>query len=173
MGMRAYVILVTILVAVPSPTLAQSASPDVLTALLAEVRQLRSAMERVVTTAPRIQLLASRLTVQNERLLRVSRDLSAVQQDLDRVAGETGKKLAQFQELEEVISSETDAGRRKGLGAELRMLKHQIDAHAAEEQRLRARETELSGVLAIEQTQWAELNRRLDEFERELASPRR
>jgi predicted nucleic acid-binding Zn-ribbon protein len=167
--MRAYVISLFLLVAIPSTLSAQSAPPDVLSALLGEVRQLRSVMERVVTTAPRIQLLASRLAVQNERLSRASRDLSAVQQDLDRAAAEASRIQAQFQGLESVLSTETDMTRRRAFTGEQGVLKQQLDALAADEQRLRARETELSGILALEQTQWAELNRRLDELERELS----
>lgn len=58
--MRAYVISLFMLAAIPSTLSAQSAPPDVLSALLGEVRQLRSVMERVVTTAPRIQLSCCR-----------------------------------------------------------------------------------------------------------------
>ena len=53
-----------------------------------------------------------------------------------------------------------------------RMLKGQWDATVAAEARLRARDAESANVLALEQAQWADLNRRFDELERELAARR-
>src|SRR5688500_4851523 len=66
----------------------QSATPapardDVLNALLAEVRGLRAAMEQMASAGPRVQLLASRLQLQETRINNMIRRLDEVR---DRTA---------------------------------------------------------------------------------------
>ena len=157
----------------PSLTQAQqSTPPDVLSALLAEVRQLRAAMERAATVTPQIQILGSRLTVQNERLSRAARDLEAVRAEIERVVTGAASATAQAQEVEEQASSRDADPRQRQYADLLKQLKRQIGEATAHEQRLRAREAELAGVLVAEELQWTDLNRRLDDLERSLTSVR-
>jgi hypothetical protein len=53
---------------------------------------------------------------------------------------------------------------------EQRQLKQQVDELVAQEQQLRAREAEVSALVTAEDAQWRDLNSRLDELERALAS---
>lgn len=156
------------------PVLAQSSAPgnDTVSALLVEVRALRIAMERAATTTPQIQLLAARLSVENERLARLTRDADSARQELERVVAASAGLTARSGQLEEILSRENDPARQRDLRQEQAAIKMQLEEQAGQELRLRARDMELSNLVAAEQTQWAELNRRVDQLEQELAARR-
>ena len=146
----------------------QSTSTDAVAALLAEVRQLRIAMERSVTVAPRIELLGTRVAAQSERVSRASRDFDGVRQELDAVATNIASTTARMQDLEQMLSRATDPEQRNVFEQETRDLTRLIEEQTALEQRLRVREADLANALTVEEAQWAELSRRLDELERQL-----
>lgn len=154
------------------PILAQTQSTDPLIVLLNEVRQLRLTMERTAITAPQIQLLASRLAVQNERVSSATRDVATVRREIDEAASSVAMLKGQEGNVEDLLATDTDPTRRGALASRQTEIKQAIEQVSAKEQRLRAREAELSTALAAEQTQWMELNRRLDEVERDIASRR-
>jgi hypothetical protein len=158
------------------PVIAQSngpgSSPDTLSALLGEVRALRVAMERAATTTPQIQLLAARLSVQSERLARAARDADAARQDLERLTTASASMGSRAAAIEEMLSRENDPARQRDLRAEQMAVKMQLEEQAGQEVRLRARESELANLAAAEQTQWIELNRRVDQLEEELSARR-
>src|SRR6476661_11141234 len=56
--------------------------PDVLPALLEEVRGLRAAMEQMASAGPRIQLFTSRLQLQETRINNMIRRLDTVRDSL-------------------------------------------------------------------------------------------
>jgi predicted nucleic acid-binding Zn-ribbon protein len=173
--MKTHVILAAAVIAACTlPAIAQSGSgsPDTLSALLVEVRALRVAMERAASTTPQIQLLAARLTVQNERLARATGEATAVHQELEGLVAGNAMTTNRIAQLEEAIARDTNQETAKQLKAEQAALKMQIDLAAAHETQLRARDTELANLAAAEQGQWVELNRRLDDLERELAAGR-
>jgi hypothetical protein len=171
--MRKNLALVALAAALPALAFAQTSSPDTLSVLLNEVRLLRIALERSATTAPQIQLLGSRLTVQNDRVSRVSRDLDAARNALAHAIEERTMMTARAQELESALARQTDDEMRKQAGDQLRAVRQQVEITTAQEQRLRLQESELLNDLTVEQNQWTDLNRRLDELERTLAQPRR
>jgi predicted nucleic acid-binding Zn-ribbon protein len=167
-------IAIAIVAACALPVVAQSGAggTDTLSALLTEVRALRVAMERAASTTPQIQLLAARLTVQNERLARVSRDADAAQQELERIESQTASMSSRAGQIEEALSRESDPARQRELKAEQTNIKSELEDRTAQEVRVRGREAELASLVAVEQAQWVELNRRLDELERELSARR-
>ena len=158
------------------PVLAQSGSTapgtDALSALLVEVRALRVAMERAATTTPQIQLLAARLSVENERLARATRDADAARQELERLVAETASLTTRAAESEEMLGRETDQERVRQIKMEQAHMKIALEDRAAQEMRLRARESELANLAAAAHTQWVELNRRIDQVEQALADGR-
>jgi hypothetical protein len=152
------------------PLIAQgAASSDPLAALLVEVRALRVAVERAASATPQVQLLAARLSVQSERVSRAAHDADAVHQELMEIERQQSIFAAQAAELQEQIESATDAKVQIELKVQQRALKDQLDGMVANEARLRARDADLANALAAEQTQWAEVNRRVDELERQFA----
>jgi hypothetical protein len=158
------------------PLLAQTAgsgsSGDTLGALLVEVRALRVAMERAATTTPQIQLLAARLSVESERVARATRDADQARQELERVVAEGASLTARAGSFEDAVGRETDPARLLQIKQEQMAIKMAIEEHAGQELRLRARESELANLAAAEQTQWIELNRRIDQLEQDLAARR-
>jgi chromosome segregation ATPase len=163
-----WVLAVTIALTVP--LLAQSGGTDTLSALLIEVRQLRIAMERAATVTPQIQLLGSRLSVQNERLARAGQSHDSAKQELDEVSASLAQLSANIPELESRAAQEPNPVQQRQFVQEHAAARAQASDLAAREQRLRARENELAAVLGAEETQWAELNRRVDEVERSLGA---
>ena len=171
---RHVAIAIAIAAAVSLPVFAQSGASgtDTLSALLVEVRALRVAMERAATTTPQIQLLAARLSVENERLARLTHDADSARQELERVVAVSAGLTARSGEFEEMLSREADPARQRDIRQEQAATKMQLEELAGRELRLRARDMELSNLAAAEQAQWAELNRRVDQLEQELAARR-
>jgi hypothetical protein len=150
------------------PLLAQSTGNDTISALLVEVRLLRQALERSAA-APQVQLLGTRLTVQNARVQSAMRDHEAARAALQQVTS----AFASFTRELETATQEHDRSfatpeRQRQLAQSIAMLKQQIAAASEAEPQHRAREAELAAVVAQEQNQWLLLNRRLDEIERDF-----
>jgi hypothetical protein len=168
-------LIIGVVAACAWPVLAQSGGAggtDTLSALLVEVRALRVAMERAATTTPEIQLLAARLSVQNERLARATRQADDARQELEQILSQSAALTARGGALEEIVARQTDPARQRDMKQEQAAVKMQLDEHAGQELRLRAREAELANLAAAEQTQWTELNRRIDQLEQDLGARR-
>lgn len=157
-------------IALTVPVLAQSAASDTLSALLAEVHQLRIAMERSATITPQIQLLGTRLSVQSERLGRAGQDHDTAAQGLEEISSMGAQLSARLAEFDARATKEPNQDRQRALLQEQASIMEQLSDITAREQRLRVREAQLAAVLGAEETQWAELNRRVDEVERSLAA---
>jgi hypothetical protein len=151
------------------PLLAQSAANDTLIALLTEVRLLRQALERSAA-APQIQLLGTRLAVQNERVQSATRDHQAAREALQTVVNQIGDITTRLQELGDASDRTTgNAQKQFELAQSQAGLKAELTGLTLRESQLRTRESELATVVAAEQNEWLLLNRRLDEFEKTLA----
>jgi len=159
--------LVALLAFCAIPLLAQSAGNDTLAALLAEVRLLRQALERNAS-APQVQLLGTRLTIQNERLLAAVKDHDTVRTQLQEAANAIAQLTADVAATEDA-APDRNAALQRQIEQQRAAMKTQLAALTAGEAQLRARETELAAAVAEEQNQWLLLNRRLDEMERSLA----
>jgi chromosome segregation ATPase len=150
------------------PLFAQSATTDTLTALLTEVRLLRQALERSAA-APQIQLLGTRLAVQNERVQAATRDHQAIREALQTVVNQIGGLTTRLQEISDASDRTTLPQKQRELEEMQAGTKAELASLTVRESQLRARESELATALASEQNEWLLLNRRLDEFEKSLA----
>lgn len=155
-------------VAVQPNVARQPAGPDPIPALLAEVHELRIVMERAATVGPRIQLLTSRMTLQDERVFRIARQTESLRDELDRIVVQRKEFATRAKQLEDLIVSETDPQKRRDLEDAQRFLKSEVETQTAREQLLQNRQAESVNMLALEQAQWNELVQRLDELERAL-----
>ena len=151
------------------------APPDVLPALLTEVRGLRAAMEQMASAGPRIQLFTSRLQLQEARIGNMMRRLDTVRDSLDAAQKAFSRTLGQQKQIEEALAehrnSATPESREEAKQAEL-MLEEVKRAAVSSKQtvdRLTAEEMQLAGDIATEQGRWTEINGRLDELERLLS----
>jgi hypothetical protein len=149
------------------PLLAQGASNETLSALLVEVRLLRQALERSAS-APQVQLLGTRLTVQNARLQTAIHDHEIARSELQQVATSILEATARLEELADAVGQNQIPTRRTELEQAQAATKYELANLNRREPPLRARESELAAAVAAEQDQWLLLNRRLDEIERGL-----
>ena len=149
------------------PLLAQSAANDTLGALLVEVRLLRQALERSAA-APQVQLLGTRLTVQNARLQSVIQDHERARAALQDVVSGIASFTRELEATTQQHDVASDPVFKRRLADQMVSLKTQLADSSELETRRRARESELAAAVAEEQNQWLLLNRRLDEIERGL-----
>jgi predicted nucleic acid-binding Zn-ribbon protein len=162
-------ILVVGLLAVPGVYGQNVAASDAtVQALLAEVRQLRLALERSAIVAPRIQVMLQRMQMQQDAANRASKDLDDVRNQIANLANQERSMTTQLKEMEKGAETEQDPVRRKSLENESRMFKGMLENQATSMTQLRAREAETEGRLQTEQAKLSELNERLNVLERQL-----
>ena len=159
-----------LLLGIGIPVVAQQ-KEDPIPALLNEVRLLRLAMERSATVSPRIQLLTSRMALQDERVYRFARQAESINDELERATFQNREFAARAKQMEEMLALEPDLAKRREFEDAQRFMKAEVELQASREQTLRARHTETANLLAAEQTRWVELTQALDELERMLGRP--
>jgi chromosome segregation ATPase len=148
------------------PAAAQAVrSDDLVPALLTEVKGLRAAIEQMASAAPRVQLLSSRLQLQEGRIAGMVRRLDTVRDSMAAARHQYEAMHGSLQMLTDKSSPDGSDDPEGVLGG----LKAQAAAAKANVDRLAAEETQLTTDLASEQARWIEINQRLDELERSLA----
>jgi hypothetical protein len=148
------------------PTVAQTArNEDVLPALLTEVRGLRSAIEQLAGAGPRVQLLSSRLQLQEGRMTAMIRRLDTVRDNLATAK----RELDRARGVEKMFAGEGGKPGATEDNGVLAGFKREVVAAQASVDRLIAEEAQLTQDLTVEQARWTDINRRLDELERALA----
>jgi hypothetical protein len=150
---------------------AQSSSDATMQALLAEVRQLRLALERSAVVAPKIQMTLQRLQIQQDSVSRASRELDATRSQIAKVTEEQSGIAGEIKRGEEMTTQEHDPVRRKDIEGRVMAMKSVLDQQTTRTSELRGREVELSGRLRAEQAKLDELNDRLNVLEKQLESP--
>jgi hypothetical protein len=140
------------------------------TQLLQEVRLLREAIETMVSTGARVQIVFGRLQLQEQRTATAARRLDELRETLARTAREAAEPAARLQEIEEHLrDSALPADQRKALEYEVTQMKRMMAQVEVERQRLQTEETNATNALAVEQGRWLELNQQLEELERALS----
>jgi chromosome segregation ATPase len=145
--------------------------PDVLAALLTEVRGLRAAMETMASAGPRIQLAMGRLQLQEQRMTALATRLDEVRDRRATVEREVTLHKQRIASLEESLRETTLPGQgppRQEVEQALKEVRAEHSAAAANMQRLQSEEAALSQDLAAEQGRWSEINQRLEELDRTL-----
>ncbi len=148
---------------------ASGQQPDVLHALLTEVRLLRSSLERVAHTSAALQLAGLRASMQEERMWRISREVETLRTQVLAAARDVQAAATRLKQLEQEIESESDPGRHRSLEGELPGLRTRLAGLQQMEQELRQREAVMTQSLTAEEGRWHTTNDRLDELERRLA----
>ena len=168
---RIGVVVCTLLLAVAPASGQQSAAskgPDVLQELLAEVRQLRVALERVASENAAIQVVSVRATMQEERLWRISREVDTLRAGLLTASREVQEAATSVRQFEREIADETDGARRRSLEGELPALRTKLQTAREKEQQIQQQEAAMAGSLSTEEGRWQATNARLDDLERRL-----
>lgn len=148
--------------------------PDVLPALLAEVRGLRAAIERMATSGAQVQLALGRLQLQEQRVNTAIRRLDETRTRLSSLQRQMANEEDQLAMMEAALkgiegtASSVQEPERMSLESALTHHRRQIARSRAEIQQLAADEAALNGDVAGEQARWSALNARLEELERSL-----
>jgi chromosome segregation ATPase len=161
-----------------SPAPAKPDTPDIMPALLEEVRGLRHALEHMSSAGPRVQLALGRLQLQEQRMNTAVKRVDEVRARL----GQLQREQVELQEqvgMMEIAIRDHPRGRVAGGTPgdeptqeqieEIRIhQKQRLTSISGEVQRLTAEEVAYSAEAATEQARWTEFNQRLEELERAL-----
>jgi predicted nucleic acid-binding Zn-ribbon protein len=145
--------------------------PDVLSALLTEVRGLRQAMEQMASAGPRVQLALGRLQLQEQRLNTAIRRLEGVRDSTagaERGVAQAQSDIARLQEALKTAEAGGDAADARALALDMAEMKRRLALAHQDLQRWHAEEAQLQQQIAGEQGRWSEINRALEELERAL-----
>jgi DNA repair exonuclease SbcCD ATPase subunit len=166
----AVVIIGAALVAAPQ---AQQPAP-VQTELLAEVRLLRQAIEGLAGTNARVQIVFGRLQLQEQRTATATARLDQARgalDDLNLRATQINDQIKRLEALAEDTGLKPEQLEQTRL--ELRMMTREGERLETERARLMTAESDAAGTLNQEQGRSSDLNRQLDELERQLTKPPR
>jgi predicted nuclease with TOPRIM domain len=144
-------------------------APDVLTALLTEVRGLRAVLEQMATAGPRVQLALGRLQLQEQRIGNQVRRLDSVRAGLLAAQRELEPLERLATEVTQTIRDYPNSEGRREDERKLAEIKAELAKRQVEVQRLLTEESLLTQDISAEQNRWTEFNQRLEELERALA----
>ena len=135
-----------------------------LTALTAEVRQLRLAVEESMRSQTQTQGLGVYLSAQQGRILQVASRLDASRRDLEGITNHSQATANKLENIDDRISRVTNPNERLGLENEKGMMILEQKSISLQEQQARTRENELSQALQLENDRWADLISRLEQL---------
>jgi chromosome segregation ATPase len=150
----------------PSPTVQQ---PDLMPALLAEVKAIRAEVGEVARASTRSQLLLGRVQLQQLHLGRLDQQLAAASARVIEAARDRATIATQLRDLERRRQEEMSADERTAVEADHRRLRAQLKELQSIEEQHRREETELSAALSAEEERLRELASRLDALEARLS----
>jgi chromosome segregation ATPase len=151
---------------------ATATPPEVLAALLVEVRGLRAAMEQMASAGPRVQLALGRLQLQEQRVNTLVRRLEEVRASLAQARRELDPLAERTARFERLSREAAEPEIRRESEEQLKGLKTEVTRANLEVQRLQNEEAALSQDISAEQGRWTEINQRLEELERSLGRNR-
>jgi chromosome segregation ATPase len=176
--MRRTLVLAGVVLLSIAGTLATSAfaqqirqDPDVLTALLTEVRGLRAAIEQMSSASARVQLAMGRLQLSEQRIATYVRRVGEVRDR--RIAAEKDIRpiQAQLDDVMEAVKTNPLVS-PQWVEERVRTLKGLIAEAGAGVERLKNEEATLTREIGVEQDRWTEINRTLDDLDRALTRVR-
>jgi len=171
--------VLTICYGSPTPTQAQVNQPEAvqsnyektLQQLLAEVRELRLAVQRATFSHTRFQVIIERLRLQQSTIDGVSRQMDMVRAQLADLRNAKPQMEQQIKETEELLERTTDPNGRLDIESRIKSMKATLARFAPEEDRLRNRQTTLESELQTLQAKLNELNSQLDTLFNEMKAP--
>jgi hypothetical protein len=167
---RALAITMGLVVLVGGPGVAgqtPASGPDVLTQLLTEVRGLRTAMEQMAESGPRVQLALGRLQLQEQRVNTLLRRLDEIRKELNDA--QTVQETHQQQiKMFGAAMGKPDSPGPEEMNGMIEQFKALATNAARQVQRLQEEESSTSQLLASEQARWGDINRSVEELERSL-----
>lgn len=141
-----------------------------MSALVAEIRELRGAVERSGLMATQSQLLLGRLQLQENRLAMLGRQAQESRDLLNEAERAVIELETRVRRTTSAISSAQTAEMRQAIADQAEALKSELRQMQVKAQQLRARDSAASAALADEQGRWVDFNNRLETLERTIAA---
>jgi chromosome segregation ATPase len=154
---------------------AQSARPTAtLDDLLAEVRGLRAEIHDVVASGIRAQVLATRLSLQEQRIKTLTEQIAEARRAVSSAASDRSARSAHLRQLEQLRrEGKLPASEAGDFDAMLSRVRQDVAQARLDEQTLHNHEQALGRTLSEEQRLWMELSSRLEQLDRALPAPHR
>ena len=134
-----------------------------LSALIAEVRQLRQAVEESSRQQAQIQGLSVYLSAQQSRLMQIGAQLDALRTELTSASGQSQQFANLLSGAQTEAARATSVEEREQAADMSRLFKQQAAAAAERERQIRERESVLTQVLQTEEARWLDLMNRLEQ----------
>jgi hypothetical protein len=149
--------------------------PDPLSsqAIVQELRLLREAVEAVLATNVRVQLLMGRLQLQEARIQSLVRQGTEIDSQLAGMEAERQALGNQRRMLEKVPDRSTDPSEREFAAQQLVSLAERLKQLESRHTSLLAEQANVQQLVLTEQSRWGDFNNRLEELERLLGSAKR
>jgi hypothetical protein len=154
-----------------SPAFAQAPPSDTQTlpALLAEVHQLRLAIERSTLLGTRTQISIQLLQTQQARTEKLSSSLDELRKQIGRFDQERGAMAMQLKDAEaQVADSRTPPETRVQMERMVNAIRSQRNEPSPQEIQMRAKEAEPQNQLWTEQNRLSQLQNQISEMDRAL-----
>ena len=164
----------------PMTTVAQTNKPaesvdtiheKTLQQLLAEVRELRLAVQKATVTHTRFQMLIERVRIEQTHVDASVRQIENLRAQIADMRNAKPQFEQQVKDAEEMLERATDPNARAEIETSVKSMKAQVVRFGQEEERLRSREAALETELQSSQAKLNELNAQLDAFINEMKAP--
>jgi hypothetical protein len=152
----------------------QSARPiATLDDLLVEVRGVRAEINEVAAAGIRAQLLAARLSLQEQRIRMLADQFAEAQRMLRTSVTNRSARAAHLNRVEDSLREGPRSSTKGGeFDVMLKQLREDVDRSEQEELALRVQEQELRNTLSAAERLWVDFSSRLDSIERDLPATR-
>lgn len=142
-------------------------------AVVQELRLLREAVEQVLATSVRVQLLMGRLQLQEARIQALIRQGSEIDSQLAGMASERQSLTTQRRMLEQIPEKSTDPEEREFASHQLAELTERLKQIEIRHGSLLVEQANVQQLVHTEQTRWDDFNNRLEDLERLLGAAKR
>jgi chromosome segregation ATPase len=152
---------------------APPAANDVNAALIRELHDLRLAIEKLASASSRVQVLSARASQQEQRIANLTTQLIALSSKLAEFTVDTTLANARLEQLKERLRVETDPQKRAELEQEQAGFAVDASRKGMMQSSVQAQVEALRQQIAIEQSNITDIERKLDELDRQTPDSQR
>jgi uncharacterized protein YhaN len=143
---------------------------QVLQTILAEVRQLRSAVDKAQVNTSRLQIAVERMRRQQEQVDRLATQLQQIQDETQMLQSSKPEMEEQLKEMEAQLQQAPNEELRLEMQATCKEFKKSLEQQAQRETQLGELQTKITAQLQAERSRLEEMNNQLDSLQREMES---
>ena|SRR5258708_5592474 len=147
------------------PSNTNADSDQLLKDILTEVRQMRTEMQRASVYSHRSQVLLERIKVEQDQIARFTREVADARDQIEIVRKQLATKQVEFDQATKKQSAGLIGPTAFGV------INGQLQELQQQEQNLLSREALIGAELDVSKATLADLNKRLDELDREISQP--